>query len=242
MTKDLAGKVALVTGADSAIGRTICEQLKSAGARVAGIRHAATGRSPVNADVRLFDIELGDFAACQALIERIEAELGPLDIVINCSAETEPAMFVEMTREQWQQAMRTNLDSTFNLTRQVVDGMTQRGFGRIVNIASISGRRGIRGGTHAAACASGIHGFTMALAQEVARKGVTVNTVSPGYIATEALLGLPDDTKDQIIAAIPAQRLGEPHEVAMLVKFLVSDNAGYITGEDIALSGGKQLT
>jgi acetoacetyl-CoA reductase len=239
---DLAGKVALVTGADGAIGRSICEQLQSAGAQVAGICHPAPIRAQENGAIHWFDVELSDFAACHALIERIEAELGPLDIVINCSSESERAMFIDMTREQWQKAMRTSLDRTFNLTRQIVDGMTERGFGRIVNIASISGRRGSRGGTHAAACASGIHGFTMALAQEVASKGVTVNTVSPGYIDTEDLLGLPADRRDQIIAHIPAQRFGHPREVAMLVQFLVSDSAGYITGEDIALCGGQQLT
>jgi acetoacetyl-CoA reductase len=238
----LSNKVAVVTGADGVVGKSICKTLSAAGAQVAGVVHRKRSSRPAIDGIVAYGVNLADFASCRRFIERIEAELGPIDIVVNCAESAEHARFTDLEQAQWEQTLSVSLDSVFNITRHIVAGMSTRGFGRIINISSISGQRGEEGGAHYAAAKAGMHGFTMALAQEVARKGITVNTVAPGYIATERLLQLPDEAKEQIVARIPARRLGDPSEVANLVEFLASDRAAYITGEQISLSGGEQLT
>jgi acetoacetyl-CoA reductase len=164
--------------------------------------------------------------------------VGSIDVLINCAGITRDKTFRKMEPDQWKAVIATNLDSLFNVTRQVVDGMTERGWGRIVNISSVNGQRGQFGQTNYSAAKAGAHGFTMALAQEVARKGVTVNTVSPGYIATEMTQAMAEEVRQQIVAQVPMSRMGEPDEVAYLVGVLCDDRAAYITGANYELNGG----
>ena len=171
----------------------------------------------------------------------VEKELGPVDILVNNAGITMDTTLRKMSWEQWNTVLNTNLDSVFNMSRQVVQGMMDRGYGRIINISSINGQKGQIGQCNYSAAKAGMHGFTMALAQEVARKGVTVNTLSPGYIATEMVMAVPEDIRKQIIAQIPVGRLGTVEEVAASVDFLCSPEAGFITGADIAANGGQHM-
>jgi len=198
MSKTLQGKLALVTGGTGAIGTAICKRLADAGARVATTYRDAEKGGRWEADRRaegytflMVEADVTSFDACKEMVERIEREAGPIDILVNCAGVTRDTTFRKMTKEQWDCVLTSNLGSVFNVTRQVAPGMADRGYGRIINISSINGEKGQFGQTNYSAAKAGMHGFTMALAQEVARKGVTVNTVSPGYIATEMVLGVP---------------------------------------------------
>ena len=186
--------------------------------------------------------DVGDFDACVALLARITASHGPVDVLVNAAGITRDASFRKMAVEQWQQVLRVNLDSAFNLSKQVVDGMCERGFGRIVNISSIVGQTGAFGQTNYAASKAGLHGFTMALAREVARKGVTVNSISPGYIETAMTAAMPDDVRQQVVAAIPVGRIGQPEDIARAVDYLCSDAASYLTGVNLPVNGGMFLS
>jgi acetoacetyl-CoA reductase len=244
----LDGRVALVTGGTGAIGTAICRQLVGSGARV-----AATYRNPEKAKAwkekcqaegcRITAIEgdVTDFGSCKGMVGQVERELGPIDILVNCAGITLDTTFRKMTPEQWQRVLSTNLDSVFNVTRQVIQGMMDRGFGRIVNISSINGQKGQIGQSNYSAAKAGMHGFTMSLAQEVARKGVTVNTVSPGYIATEMVNGVPEEIRKKIVAEIPVGRMGTPEEVAYVVDFLASSESAFITGADFSCNGGHHM-
>ena len=186
-------------------------------------------------------MDVRDFEGCGQMVAAIEKDLGPIDIVVNNAGITMDVTFRKMAREQWDTVLGINLDSLFNVTRQVIGGMIDRGFGRIINISSINGQKGQIGQANYATTKAGMHGFTMSLAQEVARKGITVNTVSPGYIATEMVMAVPENIRNQIIAQIPVGRLGEPQEVAYLVDFLASDKACFITGANLAMNGGQHM-
>ncbi len=245
---DLNGKVALVTGGTGGIGAAICLKLADAGAKVATnyrneekARKWQEGVKEKGYDIAIYQADVSDFDACKTLVETIEKELGPVDILVNNAGITKDGTFRKMSKDQWDAVMDINLDSLFNVTKQIVEGMTERGWGRIVNISSINGQKGQLGQTNYSASKAGMHGFTMALAQEVARKGVTVNTVSPGYIATEMVMAVPEDIRNKIIANIPVGRLGEPSEIAALVAFLVSDDAGFSTGADYSMNGGQHM-
>lgn len=248
MKTSLEGTVALVTGGTSGIGDAICRQLGDSGAKVAtNYRNevkAQKWREQTGAagyDFKAYRVDVTDFEGCQQLVENIEKDLGPIDILVNNAGITKDKTLRKMRKEQWDDVLRINLDSVFNVTRHVVQGMSERAFGRIINISSINGQKGQIGQTNYAASKAGMHGFTMALALEVARKGVTVNTVSPGYIATEMVMAVEEDIREQIIAQIPVARLGTPEEVAYLVDFLASDKAGFITGADFAVNGGQHM-
>jgi acetoacetyl-CoA reductase len=184
---------------------------------------------------------VADYDACVAGVRRVEAEVGPVDVLVNNAGITRDAMFHRMTREQWEEVISTNLNGLFNMTHPVWSGMRDRKFGRIINISSINGQKGQIGQANYTTTKAGMHGFTMSLAQEVARKGITVNTVSPGYIATEMVMAMPENIRNQIIAEIPVGRLGEAQEVAYLVDFLASDKACFITGADFAMNGGQHM-
>lgn len=243
----MAARTALVTGGIGGIGSAICIELAAKDFRV------VAGYYPAEKDLaeqwqqkqrdegRDFEIASGDvasFESSQAMVKDIENRVGPVDVLINCAGITRDKTFRKMEPDHWKAVISTNLDSLFNVTRQVVDGMVERGWGRIVNISSVNGQRGQFGQTNYSAAKAGAHGFTMALAQEVARKGVTVNTVSPGYIATEMTQAIAEEVREQIVAQVPMARMGEPDEVAYLVGVLCDDRAGYITGANYELNGG----
>lgn len=248
MEISLKGKVALVTGGSRGIGAAIVKEFAAAGAKVVTNSRNEEQAKKFKAemkkagfDVHVYQADVSDFDACSKLITDVEKDIGPIDILVNNAGVTEDVTLRKMTKEQWDKVLRINLDSCYNMCRNVVEGMTNRGFGRIINISSINGQKGQIGQTNYAAAKAGMHGFTMALAQEVARKGVTVNTISPGYIATDMVMEVPEDIRNKIIAQIPVNRLGTPEEVAELVTYVASEKSGFITGADISANGGQHM-
>jgi len=245
---NLKGKVALVTGGTGGIGAAICLKLAESGAKVAtNYRNEEKAKAwqaeakKAGHDIAVYQVDVSDFDACQALVVQVEKDLGPIDILVNNAGITKDGMFKKMSKEKWDAVMNINLDGLFNITKPLVEGMTDRGWGRIINISSINGQKGQLGQTNYAASKAGMHGFTMALAQEVARKGVTVNTVSPGYIATEMVMAVSEEIRNSIIANIPVNRLGTSEEIAALVDFLASEEAGFATGADFSMNGGQHM-
>ena len=245
-------RVALVTGGIGELGRSICERLTQRGCRVAALDIALTtngddGRSwqarlaREGRNVVLVAGDVTDFDSCTRAVARTESELGPVDVLVNCAGITRDASLRKLDKNEWDAVLSTNLDSVFNVTKQVIDGMTRRGFGRIVNISSLNGVKGQFGQTNYSAAKAGMHGFTMALAREVARKGVTVNTVSPGYMNTKMVEAVPREILDRIVEEIPVGRLGETREIAALVGFLCSDEAAFITGANYSINGGHHM-
>ena len=239
------GRVALVTGGTRGIGRAISVALKAAGHRVAanyGGNDAAAQAFTAETGIKAYKFDVGDFAACASAVKQIEAELGPVEILVNNAGITRDVMLHKMTPEQWSAVIRTDLDSAFNVTRQVIEGMRGRNFGRVVNISSINGQKGQMGQTNYSAAKSGLFGFTKALAQENANKGITVNAIAPGYIATEMVMAVPEEVlKTKIIPLIPVGRLGQADEIARCVLFLAADDAGFITGATLTANGGQYL-
>ncbi|PID49517.1 MAG: beta-ketoacyl-ACP reductase [Proteobacteria bacterium] len=239
-------KVALVTGGTGGIGTAICKRLAKDGFKVISTYFEPEEQAKAWAEAQDFDVDLyacdvSDYDSCKAMKEQIEADHGQVDVIVNNAGITRDAKFSRMTPEQWRAVISTNLDSLFNICHQFVDGMAERGYGRIVNIASINGQKGQAGQTNYSAAKAGAHGFTMALAQEVVRKGVTVNTVSPGYIGTDMVMAIREDIRNKIIEQIPMQRLGKPEEIAATIAFLVSDDAAFITGANFAANGGQHM-
>ncbi len=239
-------RVALVTGGTRGIGRAVSIALKDAGnsvaATYAGNAQAADAFTN-ETGIKAYKFDVGDFAACSDAVKTIEADLGPIDILVNNAGITRDAALHKMTPEQWGDVIRTNLDGLFNMTRNVIEGMRQRGFGRIVNISSINGQKGQFGQANYSAAKAGDIGFTKALALENAAKGVTVNAVAPGYTATEMVRAVPEEVlKSKILPLIPVGRLGEPEEIARCVVFLAADEAGFITGSTLTVNGGQYLS
>jgi len=236
-------RVALVTGGTRGIGAAISVALKNAGYRVvanyAGNEEKAKAFHDLTG-VPVFKWDVSDYAACGEGIAKVEAELGPIDVLINNAGITRDAMFHKMTPQQWHEVVNTNLTGLFNMTHQVWGGMRDRSFGRIVNISSINGQKGQMGQVNYSAAKAGDLGFTKALAQEGAAKNITVNAVCPGYIGTEMVLAVPEKVlNERIIPQIPVGRLGEPEEIARCVVFLASDDAGFITGSTLTANGGQ---
>lgn len=241
----MSARIALVTGGTGGIGRETCRQLARAGLRVVAgdlpadaTRLAEFQQAMAGLDVAFQPIDVADPASCDAAIAAIAHSHGPVDVLVNAAGITRDATLRKMSQEQWDAVLSVNLDSVFNLCRRVVDGMCERGFGRIVNISSVNGQTGQFGQTNYAAAKAGMHGFTMALAREVARKGVTVNSVSPGYIRTAMTEAMPDEVKQQVLAMVPAGRIGEPADIARAVVFLCDEQAGYLTGVNLPVNGG----
>jgi len=238
-------RMALVTGGTRGIGAAISVGLKEAGCTVAATYHgndAAAEAFKAETGIHVFKWDVGDFEACKAGIARIEADLGPVDILVNNAGITRDGTLHRMSPESWHAVIATNLDSVFNMTRNVIEGMRERGFGRVISIASINGQKGQIGQANYSAAKAGLFGFTKAVAQENAAKGITVNAVAPGYIATEMVRAVPEEIiKSKILPFIPVGRLGEPEEVARCVTFLASDEAGFITGSTLTANGGQYM-
>jgi acetoacetyl-CoA reductase len=239
-------RVALVTGGTRGIGEAISVGLKAAGCNVAanyGGNDDAAKAFTERTGIPAFKWDVGDFEACAAGIKQVEEALGPVDILVNNAGITRDTTLHRMKPKKWQAVIATNLDSLFNMTRNVIEGMRERGFGRIVSISSINGQKGQFGQANYSAAKAGLIGFTKAVAQENAAKGVTVNVVAPGYIGTEMVRAVPEDVlKSKILPLIPVGRLGEPEEVARCVAFLASDDAGFITGSTLSANGGQYMT
>ncbi|MCW3479022.1 beta-ketoacyl-ACP reductase [Neisseriaceae bacterium JH1-16] len=241
-------RIALVTGGMGGIGTSICRALAETGHTVV-TTYSKPGKDQawladmkgLDLDVHAYQLDVTDYDACQAVIAQIQQEVGPIDVLVNNAGITRDASFKKLDKAAWDAVINTNLNSVFNVTKPVVDSMLERGFGRVVNISSINGQKGQFGQTNYSAAKAGMHGFTMALAQEVAKKGVTVNTISPGYIGTDMVMAVPEDVRNKIIAQIPVGRLGKPEEIAGLVNYLASDIAGFITGADFAINGGQHM-
>ena len=238
-------RVAVVTGGIGGRGTANCISLAQARRRVVAVdlgasseRIAAFDAAVAGLDVRFEPLDVTDFQACGALVRRIEAQEGSLDILVNAAGITRDGTLRKMDEVQWDAVLDVNLGGVFNLCRHAVDGMAARGFGRIVNISSVNGQTGQFGQTNYSAAKAGMHGFTMALAREVARKGVTVNSVSPGYCETALVMAIPDEIRAGIVAQVPVGRLGKPEEIARTVQFLGADDAGFITGANIPVNGG----
>jgi acetoacetyl-CoA reductase len=238
-------RVALVTGGTRGIGASISRTLKGAGFSVAanyGGNNEAAQNFKAETGIPVYKFDVSDAAACEAGVKAVESELGPVDVLVNNAGITRDGMFHRMTYEQWSAVIRTNLDSMFTCTRPVIDGMRNRGFGRIVIISSINGQKGQMGQTNYSAAKAGVIGFAKALAQENANKGVTVNVIAPGYIATEMVQAVPEEVlKTKILPLIPVGRLGEADEIARTVLFLAADDAGFITGSTLTVNGGQYM-
>lgn len=237
-------RVALVTGGSRGIGAAISIALKDAGYTV--VANYAGNEERANAftaetGIPTYKFDVSDFAAVTESVAKIEAEVGPVDVLVNNAGITRDGTMHKMSHERWQAVIDTNLGSCFNLSRAVIDGMRGRKFGRIVNIGSVNGQAGQYGQVNYAAAKSGIHGFTKALAQEGARAGITVNAIAPGYINTDMVAAVPDDVLEKIKQGIPVGRLGEASEIARGVLFLVSDDGGFITGSTLSINGGQHM-
>lgn len=238
------GRVAIVTGGTRGIGTAIAVALRDGGYAVAATyagNDDAAESFRKNTGIAAFKFDVGDFEACKAGVAKITSELGPVDVLVNNAGITRDSTLQKMTFEQWDAVIRTNLSSCFNMCRAVIEGMRERGFGRIVNIGSINGQAGQYGQVNYAAAKSGMHGFTKALAQEGATKGITVNAIAPGYIDTDMVRAVPPNVLEKIIARIPVGRLGLPEEIARGVLFLVADEAGFITGSTLSINGGQHM-
>lgn len=244
----MTSRIALVTGGTGGIGTAICARLARLGHRVAtNYRNEEKARAwqsqmqQAGTDVLLVPGDVGDATQAEALVREVEKTLGPVDILVNNAGITRDTTFHRMRAEQWNEVINTNLNSVFNMTRPVIEGMRERKWGRIVQISSINGQKGQYGQANYAAAKAGMHGFTISLAQENAKFGITVNTVSPGYIGTEMVMAVPEDVRNKIVAQIPTGRLGTPEEIAYAVAFFMPDEAGWITGTNLSANGGQYM-
>jgi acetoacetyl-CoA reductase len=244
-----SARIAYVTGGMGGIGTAICRRLAKEGHTViAGCGPGSQRKDRWLAEMRAegwsihaSEGNVSDWESTRRAFEVARAEIGPIDILVNNAGITRDGVFQKMTLEAWRAVIDTNLNSLFNVTKQVVDGMIERGWGRIVNISSVNGQRGQFGQTNYSTAKAGIHGFTMALAQELAGRGITVNTVSPGYIGTEMVRAIKPERLEKIVAGIPVKRLGEPAEIASIVAWLAGDESAFATGADFSLNGGLHM-
>ena len=237
-------RVALITGGTRGIGKAISARLKTAGYKVAAGyagNEVAAQACASELGVMVVKGNVSSFADCAAAAKAVEAEFGPIDVLVNNAGITRDAMLHRMSEEQWNEVIHVNLASIFNMTRNVIESMRERGFGRIINISSINGQKGQMGQTNYSAAKAGVIGFTKALAQENAKKGITVNAIAPGYIDTEMVSAVPKNVLDQIIAGIPVGRLGMADEIARCVAFLASEDAGFVTGSTLTVNGGQYI-
>lgn len=240
----MPNRVALVTGGTRGIGHAICVALKAAGYTVAAnyaTNHEAAKKFEAETGVKTYSWDVSSFDACAKGVAQVEAELGPVEVLINNAGITRDGMMHKMKAEDWLSVINTNLTSCFNMSKAVIEKMREKGFGRIVNISSINAQSGQMGQTNYSAAKAGILGFTKALARESARKGITVNTVAPGYVKTDMTSHVPEAALKSIIDQIPVGRMGEPEEIARCVLFLVAEEAGFLTGETLSVNGGHHM-
>ena len=245
----MSQKVAYVTGGMGGIGTAICQRLHKDGFKViAGCgptRDHAKWIAEQKEQGYTFYASAGNVGDWDSTVEafaKAKAECGAIDVLVNNAGITRDRMFVKMSREDWDAVIETNLNSMFNVTKQVVADMVEKGFGRIINISSVNGAKGQAGQTNYSAAKAGMHGFSMALAQEMATKGVTVNTVSPGYVGTDMVKAIRPDVLEKIVGTVPVKRLGEPSEIASIISWLASDEGGYATGAEFAVNGGLHMS
>lgn len=248
MDKGNTKRTVLVTGATGGLGTAMCKELYKDGYRVVGNyvtqEKADKWLQTMKAegfDIKLFHGDVSDFDSTGAMLKKIEQEVGHIDTLVNNAGITRDGRLAKMKKEDWYDVINTNLNSVFNCTRQVLDGMIERNFGRIINISSVNGQRGQFGQTNYSAAKAGMHGFTKSLSMEVAKYGITVNTISPGYIGTDMVMAVPEKVLTQIIAQVPMGRLGGTHEVAHLVSFLASEETSFITGANYSINGGQHV-
>lgn len=238
-------KVAVVTGGTRGIGEAISIALKAAGYTVAANYAGNDEKAKAFSDehgIAVYKWNVGNAAACAEGLAKVEADLGPVEIVVNNAGITRDGMLHKMTVEQWEEVINVDLNSMFYMTKPLIDGMRERGFGRIINISSINGQKGQMGQTNYSAAKAGVAGFSKALAQETARKGITVNTICPGYIDTDMVAAVPEKVLESIIAGIPVGRLGKASEIAAMVTFLASEDGAFITGATMTVNGGQYMT
>ena len=243
-------RIAMVTGGMGGLGEAICIKLAALGDTVVSTYSPSNVRAKEwlsamkqqGYEFHAYACDVTDWGSCQACVKKVTAEIGPVEVLVNNAGITRDMTFKKMDSINWDAVMHSNLDSVFNMTKQVCDDMIERGWGRIINISSVNGQKGAFGQTNYSAAKAGMHGFTKALSLEVARKGVTVNTISPGYIGTKMVMAIPKEVLDsKIIPQIPMGRLGKPEEVAGLVAYLASEEAAFVTGANIAINGGQHM-
>lgn len=245
----MKNRIALITGAMGDIGTAICHELFNQGARVIAADHLERSRAlqwqekqkAAGYTLDLAFMDVTDFQSCAAMATEIEARVGKVDILVNCAGTLHDGMFHKMTLEQWNQVVHTDLDSMFMVTRQFINGMIARNYGRIINISSVSGEKGQFGQTNYASAKAGIYGFTKSLALEVAKYGITVNSISPGFIESTMVKSIPEPVRKKIIEQIPLGRLATPEEIAWSIAFLASERSAYMTGADLAVNGGVHM-
>jgi acetoacetyl-CoA reductase len=246
----MAHRLALITGGMGGLGEVISKKMADAQYKVV-VTYSPSNKTAdqwlgkmkgAGYELKAFPVDVGDFDSCRRCVEQVSAEFGPIDILVNNAGITRDMTFRKMGKPDWDAVIRTNLDSVFNMTKQVCDGMVERGWGRIINVSSVNGSKGAFGQTNYAAAKAGIHGFTKSLALEVAKKGVTVNTIAPGYIGTKMVKAIPAEVLEtKIVPQIPVGRLGLPEEVAGLIIYLCSEEAAFVTGANIAINGGQHM-
>ena len=242
----MAKRIALVTGAMGGLGTAICKALFESGFTV--VANCLPNFPPKDGwlatmksegfDFIVAEADVTDYEGCAAMVRKVEAEVGPIDVLVNNAGITRDSVFKKMDKGQWDAVLSTNLDSVFNVTHQVLAGMADRGWGRVINMSSVNGIKGQFGQANYSAAKAGILGFTRAIAAEVAKKGVTVNAIAPGYIGTDMVMAIKQEVRDSIVATIPVGRLGKPEEIGALCAYLVSDLAGYMTGATLNINGG----
>ncbi len=243
-------RVALVTGGMGGLGEAVCIKLAALGFKVvttyspgnAKVKDWLQGMNNLGYGFKAYPCDVTDFDSARECIDTVTKDVGPVDVLVNNAGITRDMTFKKMTKEDWDTVIHTNLDSVFNMTKQVLDGMTERRWGRVINVGSVNGQKGAFGQTNYSAAKAGMHGFTKALALEVAKQGITVNTISPGYIGTKMVTAIPQEILDsKILPQIPVNRLGKPEEIAGLVAYLASDEAAFVTGANISINGGQHM-
>jgi acetoacetyl-CoA reductase len=246
----MAKRNVLVTGGMGGLGESICTKMADAGYRVIVTHSPGNSKAPewlANMKARGYNFsayacDVSNFDSCAEAVKKIETQISPIDVLVNNAGITRDMTFKKMGKPDWDAVISTNLDSVFNMTKQVMDGMVDRGWGRVINVASVNGQKGAFGQTNYSAAKAGMHGFTKALALEVAKKGVTVNTISPGYIGTKMVTAIPENIlTEKILPQLPVGRLGKPEEVAGLIIYLASDEAAFVTGANISINGGQHM-
>lgn len=247
----MTAKVAVVTGGIGGIGTSICRRLAGDGLKVYAVHHPGEAelaeqwksqQAADNIDISTLGVDVGSFEDCSEKLGALLAENGSIDVVVNCAGITRDKTFKKMEKDHWYDVINVNLNSVFNVTRPVWESMLEHGYGRVVNISSVNGQRGQFGQANYSAAKAGMHGFTMALAQEGAAKGITVNTISPGYIETAMTAAMRDDVREAIVAGVPMRRMGTPEEIAEIVAFLADERGSYVTGANVPVNGGLYMS